>query len=59
MAGGPGLMNEGIVGAPSSGMYNLIFGEWEIENIRVAPEVVVEQDPGSSEGDAIRSWRRP
>jgi tricorn protease len=44
-AGGPGLMDGGFVGAPSSGIYNPISGEWEVENIGVAPDVEVEQDP--------------
>ncbi len=45
MAGGPGLMDGGFVGAPSSGIYNPLSGEWEVENIGVAPDVPVEQDP--------------
>lgn len=45
MAGAPQLMDGGFVGAPSSGIYNPITGEWEVENIGVAPDVEVEQDP--------------
>ena len=45
MAGGPQLMDGGFVGAPSSGIYNPISGEWEVENIGVPPDVEVEQDP--------------
>ncbi len=45
MAGGPGLMDGGFVGAPSSGIYNPITGEWEVENIGVPPDIEVEQDP--------------
>jgi tricorn protease len=45
MAGGPGLMDGGFLGAPSSGIYNPLSGEWEVENIGVPPDVEVEQDP--------------
>ena len=45
MAGGPPLMDGGFVGAPSSGIYNPLTGEWEVENIGVPPDVEVEQDP--------------
>jgi tricorn protease len=45
MAGGPGLMDGGFVGAPASGIYNPLVGEWEVENIGVAPDIEVEQDP--------------
>jgi tricorn protease len=33
------------VGAPSSGIYNPLSGEWEVENIGVPPDIEVEQDP--------------
>jgi len=45
MAGGPALMDGGGVGAPSSGIYNPLSGEWEVENAGVAPDIEVEQDP--------------
>jgi tricorn protease len=45
MAGGPGLMDGGFLGAPSSGIYNPLTGEWELENIGVPPDIEVEQDP--------------
>ena len=45
MAGGPPLMDGGFVGAPSSGIYNPLTGEWEVENTGVAPDIEVEQDP--------------
>jgi tricorn protease len=45
MAGAPQLMDGGIVTAPASGIYNPISGEWEVENIGIAPDVEVEQDP--------------
>ena len=45
MAGAPPLMDGGFVAAPSSGIYNPITGEWEVENIGVAPDVEVVQDP--------------
>lgn len=54
MAGGPGLMDGGFVGAPSSGIYNPLTGEWEVENIGVAPDLEVEQDPAE-----VRKGRDP
>ncbi|HTQ55226.1 MAG TPA: PDZ domain-containing protein [Bryobacteraceae bacterium] len=45
MAGGPVLMDGGFLGAPSSGIYNPLTGEWEVENIGVPPDIEVEQDP--------------
>ena len=45
MAGAPALMDGGIVTAPASGIYNPLSGEWEVENIGVSPDVMVEQDP--------------
>jgi tricorn protease len=54
MAGGPGLMDGGFVGAPSSGIYNPLTGEWEVENIGIAPDIEVEQDPA-----LIRKGRDP
>jgi tricorn protease len=45
MAGSPSLMDGGFVSAPSSGIYNPLTGEWEVENIGVAPDIEVEQDP--------------
>ncbi len=45
MAGGPELMDGGFLGAPSSGIYNPLTGEWEVENIGVPPDIEVEQDP--------------
>ena len=45
MAGGPGLMDGGFLGAPSSGIYNPLTGEWEVENIGIPPDFEVEQDP--------------
>jgi tricorn protease len=45
MAGSPSLMDGGFVGTPASGIYNPISGEWEVENIGVAPDIEVEQDP--------------
>jgi tricorn protease len=54
MAGAPPLMDGGGVAAPSSGVYNPITGEWEVENIGVAPDVEVEQDPA-----LVRKGRDP
>ena len=45
MNGSPALMDGGFVAAPSSGIYNPITGEWEVENIGVGPDIEVEQDP--------------
>jgi tricorn protease len=45
MAGAPTLMDGGVVGAPSSGIYNPLSGEWEVENAGVGPDIEVEQDP--------------
>ena len=38
-------MDGGFLGAPSSGIYNPLTGEWELENIGVPPDIEVEQDP--------------
>ena len=54
MAGAPSLMDGGVVTAPSSGVYNPLSGEWEVENIGVAPDVEVEQDPA-----LVRKGRDP
>jgi tricorn protease len=54
MAGGPGLMDGGGVGAPSSGIVNPITGEWEVENIGVPPDIEIEQDPA-----LVRKGRDP
>jgi tricorn protease len=47
-------MDGGIVTAPSSGIYNPLSGEWEVENIGVAPDIAVEQDPA-----LVRQGRDP
>ncbi len=44
-AGAPELMDGGFASAPGSGVYNPITGEWEVENIGVAPDIEVEYDP--------------
>jgi tricorn protease len=54
MAGAPALMDGGRVSAPSSGVYNPISGEWEVENIGVAPDIEVEFDPA-----LVRQGRDP
>ncbi len=54
MAGAPPLMDGGAVSAPASGIYNPLSGEWEVENIGVAPDVEVEQDPA-----LVRKGRDP
>jgi tricorn protease len=54
MAGAPQLMDGGMVSAPASGVYNPISGEWEVENIGVAPDIEVEQDPA-----LVRQGRDP
>jgi tricorn protease len=45
MNGSPALMDGGGVAAPSSGIYNPLTGEWEVENVGVAPDIEVEEDP--------------
>ncbi len=40
----PDLIDGGSVTAPRGGFYN-IKGAWDVENIGVAPDVLVEQDP--------------
>jgi tricorn protease len=45
MNGAPALMDGGFVAAPSSGIYNPLTGEWEVENVGVAPDIEVVQDP--------------
>jgi tricorn protease len=54
MAGAPPLMDGGFVSAPASGIYNPLSGEWEVENIGVAPDIEVEQDPA-----LVRKGRDP
>ncbi len=53
-AGAPELMDGGTVTAPSSGVFNPISGQWEVENIGVAPDIEVELDP-----EAVRQGRDP
>ena len=40
----PPLIDGGFVGAPWVGFYNL-NGEWDVENVGVAPDIEVEEDP--------------
>ena len=40
----PALIDGGFVAAPWVGFFNL-DGEWDVENIGVAPDIVVEEDP--------------
>ena len=42
----PSLIDGGYMTAPRGGFYNL-DGEWDVENIGVAPDIYVEQDPKS------------
>ena len=42
--GGPSLMDGGFVSAPSSGVWSPQVG-WIAENIGIAPDIEVEQDP--------------
>ena len=53
-AGAPPLMDGGFVSAPSVGFYNPGAGEWEVENIGIAPDIEVEQDPAQ-----VRQGRDP
>jgi tricorn protease len=41
----PQLMDGGFVTAPGSAVFNPMTGEWEVENIGVAPDIEVELDP--------------
>jgi len=41
----PGLMDGGFVTAPGSAVFNPMTGQWEVENIGVAPDIEVELDP--------------
>lgn len=54
MAGSPPLLDGGVVTAPSSGIYNPLSGEWEVENIGVGPDIEVEEDPA-----LVRKGRDP
>jgi tricorn protease len=40
----PGLLDGGYITAPRGGFYNL-QGEWDVENIGIAPDIEVEMDP--------------
>ena len=44
IGGYPPLLDGGSVTAPRWGLYGT-KGEWEVENIGIAPDVEVEQDP--------------
>jgi tricorn protease len=54
MNGAPPLMDGGMIAAPSSGIYNPLSGEWEVENVGVPPDIQVEQDPA-----LVRKGRDP
>ncbi len=41
----PQLMDGGFVTAPGSGVFNPMTGQWEVENIGIAPDIEVELDP--------------
>jgi tricorn protease len=41
----PQLLDGGFVSAPSSAVFNPMSGQWEVENIGVAPDIEVELDP--------------
>jgi len=41
----PQLMDGGFVTSPSSGVFNPMSGQWEVENIGIAPDIEVELDP--------------
>ncbi len=44
--GTPPLMDGGFVGAPSSALYGL-NGDWEVENVGIAPDIEVDLDPAA------------
>jgi tricorn protease len=47
-------MDGGFVSAPGSAVYNPLSGEWEVENIGIAPDVEIDQDPA-----LVRQGRDP
>jgi tricorn protease len=53
-AGAPMLMDGGFVSAPSSGVYNPLSGEWEVENAGIDPDIEIEHDP-----ELVRQGRDP
>jgi len=53
IGGYPPLMDSGFVTAPRWGLYSA-KGEWDVENIGIAPDVEVEQDPA-----LVRKGRDP
>jgi tricorn protease len=53
IGGYPPLMDGGFVTAPRWGLYGT-KGEWEVENVGIAPDVEVEQDPA-----LVRQGRDP
>jgi tricorn protease len=53
ISGYPPLMDGGSVTAPRWGLYGT-KGEWEVENVGIAPDIEVEQDPA-----AMRAGRDP
>ncbi|MCS7315241.1 MAG: hypothetical protein RMI94_04750 [Bryobacterales bacterium] len=53
-AAAPELMDGRFVTAPSSAVFSLITGQWEVENIGIAPDGEVELDP-----EAVRQGRDP
>ena len=58
IGGYPPLIDGGFVTAPRWGLYGA-KGEWEVENIGVAPDIEVEQDPALvAQGPRTRSSRR-
>lgn len=45
IGGYPPLMDGGSVTAPSIGVWNTTTGQWEVENVGIAPDLEVEHDP--------------
>jgi len=52
-AAAPPLMDDGFVSAPSSAVWNP-NGQWEVENVGIAPDIEVEHDP-----EVVRQGRDP
>jgi tricorn protease len=44
-AGAPDLLDGGFVSSPSSAVWNPQTSQWEVENIGIAPDIEIEQDP--------------
>jgi tricorn protease len=53
-AGAPQLLDGGFVSSPSSAVWNPATSQWDAENVGIAPDIEVEQDP-----ELVRQGRDP